>query len=312
MLCAQCQEVIREAETIRPYPPMIQQIPWNDLPHHDSFAGFEAAYKDNCYVCSRLKSKNLHFLNGTTKSGHHNDDTFKMGCSVIPWYIPDGEGPATAEMIDLAFWFQLRNSATRLELQLGPPRARDNIFPRLLRFLWSAQEYSIMQTLSAQTLHLFIRFLPTWCNPYRWTGSETVLDQASVWLDSCRYTHVKCFARSQPSKRTGQTRGGPKRLIDIKPPGLEKNMWRIHEVERDGWIQDDYITLSHRWANPEPLKLTRDSHKAMREGLPIGDLPLDYQDAVHVASHLGVRYLWIDSICMYSSFCNNLLTIKQA
>jgi hypothetical protein len=292
MLCAQCRKVIHEAETIKPYPPMIQAIPWNDLPHNNSLAGFQAACKNNCYVCSRLKSKSLHLLNGAT-----NDDAFKEGCSVIPWYTPSGERAATAETIDVAFWLEGRTSATRLELQLGQPRARDSIIT--LRFLWNAQEHSIMQTFRAQMLHFSIRFLPTWCNPYRSTRFKTVLDQASIWLDSCRHTHVKCFAHSQPSKRTKLIRGGPKRLIDIKPQGLEKNMWRIHEVESDGWIQDDYITLSHRWAKPEPLKLTADSHKAMREGLPIQDLPVDYQDAVHVASHLGVRYLWIDSICMY-------------
>lgn len=46
------------------------------------------------------------------------------------------------------------------------------------------------------------------------------------------------------------------------------------------------------------MKLTTDNYASMLLGMPSTLLPQLYQDALHVAFNLGIRYLWIDSLCI--------------
>lgn len=57
-------------------------------------------------------------------------------------------------------------------------------------------------------------------------------------------------------------------------------------------------TLSHCWGPSQPLKLLTSNIESMRQEIPIASLPRTFQHAVIVASHLGLEYLWIDSLCI--------------
>ncbi|KAI8656881.1 HET domain-containing protein [Fusarium sp. Ph1] len=46
------------------------------------------------------------------------------------------------------------------------------------------------------------------------------------------------------------------------------------------------------------MKLTTDNYDQMVKGVPSPQLPQLYQDALYVTRSLGVRYLWIDSLCI--------------
>lgn len=72
-------------------------------------------------------------------------------------------------------------------------------------------------------------------------------------------------------------------------------------------MQDDpYVTLSHRWGYPEPPKLSavpdcgkgRISIEDLKLGISISILPHTFRDALNIVSHCGLRYLWIDSLCI--------------
>lgn len=58
------------------------------------------------------------------------------------------------------------------------------------------------------------------------------------------------------------------------------------------------MTLSHCWGSADCMKLTTDNYASMLLGMPSTLLPQLYQDALYVASNLGIRYLWIDSLCI--------------
>lgn len=88
----------------------------------------------------------------------------------------------------------------------------------------------------------------------------------------------------------------PSRLIDVGASGGHDDFWRLAIVAREE-LSGPYITLSHRWGQ-DMLKLEQDTQEAMLRGMPVSVLPDTYQDAILVARHLGVRYLWIDSLCM--------------
>ncbi|OMP88650.1 hypothetical protein BK809_0005371, partial [Diplodia seriata] len=60
-----------------------------------------------------------------------------------------------------------------------------------------------------------------------------------------------------------------------------------------------YVTLSHCWGATRmdgPLRLLQTNYATMRAG--IANLPRTFLEAVQVARHLQVRYLWIDSLCI--------------
>lgn len=60
-----------------------------------------------------------------------------------------------------------------------------------------------------------------------------------------------------------------------------------------------YLTLSHRWGISQPTKLTKASLDDMRAGLAVKELPGLYQDAITVAKWFGIRYIWVDSLCIF-------------
>lgn len=61
---------------------------------------------------------------------------------------------------------------------------------------------------------------------------------------------------------------------------------------------EPYVTLSHCWGNSQPLTLTSANLNKLQTRIAYDSLPRTFQDAVTVTRALGVRYLWIDSLCI--------------
>ncbi|KAH6855641.1 heterokaryon incompatibility protein-domain-containing protein [Chaetomium sp. MPI-CAGE-AT-0009] len=59
-----------------------------------------------------------------------------------------------------------------------------------------------------------------------------------------------------------------------------------------------YATLSHRWGGGIPFMTTNSAFTSRVNGFYLHELPPSFQDAVLVARSLGLRYLWIDSLCI--------------
>ncbi|KAL2070089.1 hypothetical protein VTL71DRAFT_14769 [Oculimacula yallundae] len=59
-----------------------------------------------------------------------------------------------------------------------------------------------------------------------------------------------------------------------------------------------YATLSHCWGTSQPLTTTRDNLIQHCSGIRWSSLPQLFQDAVALTRELGIRYLWVDSLCI--------------
>lgn len=59
------------------------------------------------------------------------------------------------------------------------------------------------------------------------------------------------------------------------------------------------MTLSYCWGVEAPLTLTKHTHTRLRSGIALADLPRAFRDAVHICRAVGVRYLWIDALCIF-------------
>ncbi|KAF6817732.1 hypothetical protein CMUS01_12029 [Colletotrichum musicola] len=124
------------------------------------------------------------------------------------------------------------------------------------------------------------------------TDSVETLLLAKRWVTECVENHDQC--KASPCTDTDWY---PTRLLDCGPPGEEKSRCRLITT-KDVSLNEPYMTLSHCWGRVECLSLTTENHDLLKSGIPFEDLPLLYQEAISVTRYLGVRHLWIDSLCI--------------
>lgn len=58
-----------------------------------------------------------------------------------------------------------------------------------------------------------------------------------------------------------------------------------------------YIALSHRWGSRMP-KTTKENINSRKQSIDYDELPKTFQDSITVTRELGVKYLWIDALCI--------------
>ncbi|KAL8387758.1 hypothetical protein RB595_009691 [Gaeumannomyces hyphopodioides] len=116
--------------------------------------------------------------------------------------------------------------------------------------------------------------------------SQDCFDTIRGWLKDCSGRHPLCH----PATRSSAL---PTRVIDIGDLPDDMPILYISQGE-----EAPYATLSHCWGGHVPLRTTTDTLEAHREGLPAGQMPRNFQDAIRVTRLAGLRYLWIDSLCI--------------
>ena len=64
-------------------------------------------------------------------------------------------------------------------------------------------------------------------------------------------------------------------------------------------LQDiEYMTLSHCWGGSLPLRLLNANLQAYKTSISFSSLPKTFQDALFVVGWFGIKYLWIDALCI--------------
>ncbi len=124
----------------------------------------------------------------------------------------------------------------------------------------------------------------------RSTNSEETWTTIKTWLSLCDASHTKC----QTPKTDGRPQWFPSRLLEAFG-----SLSHVRLLTRDeAAVGATYATLSHRWSATEPITLTTKNVDEFRKGIPMSSLPQTFQDSFLAAKGLGVRYLWIDSLCI--------------
>lgn len=106
-------------------------------------------------------------------------------------------------------------------------------------------------------------------------------------MQACGQYHKVCQAAYRTSNQASPL---PKRVLD-----LANNAVRL--IETDGQIAP-YIALSHSWGQQQPLRTTRETYAARMRGIGWQSLPPTFRDAIEITRGLGIRYIWIDSLCI--------------
>ena len=86
----------------------------------------------------------------------------------------------------------------------------------------------------------------------------------------------------------------PNRCIEI----TQKNIY----LRETAGLRGSYVTLSHRWKDETVhCKTTTGNVDQRKSGRGFGPLPQSFLDAMLLTQRLGVRYIWIDSLCIIQS-----------
>jgi len=122
------------------------------------------------------------------------------------------------------------------------------------------------------------------------------------WLDTCSSSHQNCNINAKYSFY-------PTRLIDVG--ACSSSAVRL-VLTSDIQPQGGYLTLSHRWSDYMPMKLTKLTIETMLREIPHDSLPLTFQHAIEVTRRLGKRYLWIDCLCILQNDDDKSDWLKEA
>ena len=114
--------------------------------------------------------------------------------------------------------------------------------------------------------------------------SPRSLKMVRGWIDDCGRNHVRCKRGESPDAQL------PTRILDVQDTS-------IRLVRTPGQSQD-YVALSHCWGTGERFTTTTKTIEARKLGFGVEELPATFRDAITLTRTLGLRYLWIDSLCI--------------
>ncbi|KAI0432395.1 heterokaryon incompatibility protein-domain-containing protein [Xylaria sp. FL1042] len=129
-------------------------------------------------------------------------------------------------------------------------------------------------------------------------SSSTFFEILRRWLDDCDDKHPGCDLQSIDTSLMRV----PTRLIDVREKGSPTvRLVETSHSQRNQIQHFRYFALSHPWgdkAEHNHYCSTRENIGHHKAGINIDILPGTFKDAVQVTRELGVRYLWIDSLCI--------------
>ncbi|KAH9203395.1 heterokaryon incompatibility protein-domain-containing protein [Leptodontidium sp. 2 PMI_412] len=107
------------------------------------------------------------------------------------------------------------------------------------------------------------------------------------WLWKCENEHSKCSNAEDPAL--------PKRVLDLGEGNSGQTIkLHISQLSQRG----RYVALSYCWGGPQQLTTTTSTIKSRIEGIALELLPKTITDAALVTKKLGIRYLWVDALCI--------------
>lgn len=141
----------------------------------------------------------------------------------------------------------------------------------------SNYDHDLIRTNTPET---FQRNVPTRLDISRLT------EYIQKWTLDCDKAHPRCADTGPPFL--------PTRVIDISC----KNTGNIKLLQGQG-MKAQYATLSYRWGTSSTfLRNTTVSLSRLCENIPWNDLPLLFQEFIHICWALNIDYIWIDTLCI--------------
>ncbi|KAK1624048.1 heterokaryon incompatibility protein-domain-containing protein [Colletotrichum phormii] len=109
---------------------------------------------------------------------------------------------------------------------------------------------------------------------------------ARQWLTDCRNSHKNCLL--------SQEHDLPTRVIDVGE-FLDSEDVRLTLTKG---AKGHYVALSHCWGGAISPPLTAETLGPFQDSITVTTLAQNFQDAIAITRHLGLRFLWIDCLCI--------------
>lgn len=269
-LCSLCQDLFSK-EPVLNVQERFRGRMYHERLHHD-FRDLELAVQDGCHICALLHTQ--------IPAQTAEDLRRNLQQSTVSWK------PSFIEFRsdEVDYW--------RLEMRFG----RMIALPLHL-IVSSMPDSKIDRVVTSKALGdpeitnansaKFVQ--PSACR----TDSHSSLDQVRAWLDNCFRRHGPCH---DSKMEIAPYRRLPTRLIDT---GILEEDWSIRLVDGSQLNEKtQYIALSHCWGGRCPITLTKQTASLFARHIEASTLPKTFSDVTWLARELGIRYLWIDALCI--------------
>ncbi|KAK4495545.1 hypothetical protein PRZ48_013877 [Zasmidium cellare] len=252
--------------------------------HHETPEDFAAAVQEGCAICRELWKKS-NASNSSTES-----------CSADMWQgwdVQSSQAPFTCFRIthfnmDLyGMYIKMADGATGPKLRsLYRVLVLSEVMPPSEHFRKVSQSPDSESTMSH-------------------TGDAGVMSQLLGWMEQCK-SHPRCSSNASP-------RSLPTRLVDLSPPEGNET-FRVWTTDSSlEYPPPAYCTLSHCWGDGKGvLKLEKSTLASLYAGRKKLALPLSFREAMTVALELGIRHMWIDSLCIIQDDVSDWETESQS
>src|SRR5579859_4869443 len=110
---------------------------------------------------------------------------------------------------------------------------------------------------------------------------------AKAWIDDCSLNHRLC-----PKPEDAEL---PTRLLDV---GESTDSFQDLRLIIPKGAKGKWIALSYCWGQSNNYVTTTRTLEDHLRQIPFGSLPRTIRDAIRVTRSLGIRYLWVDALCI--------------
>ena len=118
------------------------------------------------------------------------------------------------------------------------------------------------------------------------TQGKCNYDLMRSWLYECQHEYSRC-SRQAPAL--------PKRVVDV---GIAPHFDGLKLLVPQTRTIAEYVTHSTVWGGKSKSLLTTKTLAAFQQAIEYHTLPATFRDAVTVTRQLGIKYLWIDCLCV--------------
>ncbi|KAI4137580.1 MAG: hypothetical protein LQ341_005090 [Variospora aurantia] len=294
MLCLQCKAI--DPHNADSTSASLKDARWFD--QYPDFPALKASALNGCEFCGQLRHAMLHKYSDTeiAKFEHNFDDSVQSTWSSTKW---NGD----VEIYSGRFVGKV-NSTYRDHAQ--KQTFDDSLLPDMQLLYFTFRPYPPRQlNQGIPSYHnwqicfdLYTEPYPTSFGPVRRrlpsaeTLSSTNVKAIVAWLDVCSKKHTGCHQETPGPL--------PTRVIDVGPADGSQHP-KLYVAAGQ---PSPYVALSHCWGKPTKTQIPRVARtlsgnlKDMVSAIPLESLPQNFQDAIVTVRVLGLRYLWIDALCI--------------
>jgi hypothetical protein len=117
-------------------------------------------------------------------------------------------------------------------------------------------------------------------------GSEIIFSRARGMLRQCLESHPNCGQSQVPTL--------PRRVIAVGKRGTKRVRLYIPNPEE----RAEYACLSYCWGGSQELVAMTTNEEQLKRAIKLERLGQTIQDAITLTRKLGIRYLWVDALCI--------------